>query len=204
MSRPIVIGLASVGVLLLLGLLVIAYDLVSMVTKIRFANEYLDRFTRFVNSWSPGLYDKAEYDWLLRRSPRMQRDLGSAGMTTYKPAGSTAYIAGYAVLLNVLPGIADGSADSFLAQRAHETLVRHVGSLEDGIKAHFAYLINPVRWFLKGLTVPGRLLAAIGVVTPSAGEGRFLRGLTFFGLVIGILANWDPAATFLRGHHLLP
>ena len=55
-----------------------------------------------------------------------------------EPAGSLTYIGGYAVLLNTLPDIADGSADPDIARGCHETLVRHVGVLEDAIKTSFS------------------------------------------------------------------
>jgi len=61
-----------------------------------------------------------------------------------------------------------------------------------------------VQWFLHGFTVPGRLLPAIGFVSPSVGAGRFFRVITFIGVAIGVLANWDAARVFLRAHHLLP
>jgi hypothetical protein len=175
MARPVVIGLALAGLLLLLGLLVIVYELVSMVMRIRFANEYLGRFTGFINNWSPGRYNRTEYDWLLRRSRRMQQDLGSAGITSYKPAGSLNYFPTYAVILNGLPAIADGSADSFVAVRSHETLVRHVGWLEDGIKLRLAYLINPVQWFLQHRPAP----QAFRTLTRSTRPGTCYRARAF-------------------------
>ena len=204
MARPILIGLVVGGLLLLLGLLTILYEIGSLVLRLRFSNIYLGRFARFASTWSPGRYDQAEYDWLLRRSNRMQTDLGTGGLTSYKPAGSLTYIGGYAVLLNTLPDIADGSADPDIARGCHETLVRHVGVLEDAIKTRALYLLNPVQWLMFGLEVPGRLLAAMRIVSPSVGEGPLLRLVTLVASLVIILASWDQAVGFLRSHRIIP
>jgi hypothetical protein len=204
MARPFVVGLAVAGLLLMLGLLVVLYELGGLVLRLRFSNDYLRRFTAFVNNWSPGRYNQAEYDWLLRRSNRMQADLGTGGMTSYKPAGFLNFIPGYAVLLNTLPEIADGSADPDIARGCRETLVRHIGVLEDGIKTRLLYLLNPVQWLVYGLEVPGRLLAAMRIVTPVVGEGRLFRLITLISAVVIIFANWDQATGFLRFHKVIP
>src|SRR5438309_8774986 len=135
----------------------------------------------------------------------MQRLLGVGGIVEYQPAGFLGPTrTGYAVLINTLPRIYEGSEDPIIVRRCGEIIVAHAGRLQDSLRSRLLELINPVKWLVRGLEVPGRFLAALDVVKPSVGAGPLLRLLTLVGVVIGILAGLDPATAFLRSHGILP
>jgi hypothetical protein len=201
---PLVVALLVAGCLAALGLILLLYDIANLSLRLRFTDEYLGRFDRFVKAWSAGLFDPGEYDWLLRRSPKMQAELGLGGMADYKPAGSLSYLTGYAILVNTLPEIVEGTAHPDVVRRTGETLVRHAGLLQDTTKKKAAHLLNPVQWVLHGLDVPAGLLVTIGLLNSTRGESPILRLLTLVGLVVGILAEWNGATAFLRSLKLIP
>jgi hypothetical protein len=82
----LIICLIAAGVVALLGLVLILYDLGGLVTRLGFTRQYASRFSDFVNTWAaPNQFDAEAYDWLLKRSMRMQAELGPM---SYKPPGS--------------------------------------------------------------------------------------------------------------------
>ncbi|MDQ6948135.1 MAG: hypothetical protein M3256_18165 [Actinomycetota bacterium] len=198
MPSLLIVGLIVAGVLATLGILVIISDILSMWLELRFTENYWQHFARFTTAGS------GSYEWLLRRSTKMQVLLGPRGITDYKPAGSTTFLRGYAVLVNTLPGILEGSEDPDIVRRCGEIIVRHAGWLQDSLRGHLLQLLNPAQWLLRGLDVPARILVALRIVKPSQGESPILRVLTLLGLVVGILANWNGATAVLRSHGVIP
>jgi hypothetical protein len=194
----LVICLIAAGVLAIFGILLMLSDIVSMWSQLRFTENYWQHFARFTTTRS------GSYEWLLRRSTKMQMLLGPGGIVDYKPAGMLSYMRGYVVLVNTLPGIVEGSEDPDIVRRCGEIIVRHAGWLEDSLRSRLLQLLNPAQWLLRGLDVPGRILAALGLVKRSTGESPIFRVLTLIFTVFGILATWDPATSFLRSHHIIP
>jgi hypothetical protein len=198
LKSALALGLISAGVLAILGLLLLVYEVISMWLQLRFTEEYFQRFARFTTQ------ESNDYEWLLRRSTKMQVLLGPGGLMDYKPAGTMSYMRGYPLLLNTLPGIIEGSEEPGIVRRCAEMLVRHAGWLQDSIRSRLFHLINPVQWIIRGLEIPGRFLTTLGVLKPSVGEGPIFRLITLVGIAVGIFAMWDPATAFLRSHGIIP
>jgi hypothetical protein len=74
LRNPLGLGLMAAGVVAVFGILLIVYEIISTFFQWRFSEEYWQRFARFTTEGSN------DYEWLLRRSRRMQRLLGVGGI----------------------------------------------------------------------------------------------------------------------------
>ena len=179
----------------------------------RFADEFLDRLGRYVQSEGQ---DGEAYVWMTERSNKMQVDLGRGGvLAAYSPPFSNVQYTHYPVVLNMLPDLRYAfdnqrlSSNRMVRQYSmilSETLWRHLGTLDEATADAVREIRNPVVWFREGvrmiLTIPIELLGWLGAVSQGTvvrlARSRPVTFLTtvvgivsFSSAIMGIVVGWD-------------
>jgi hypothetical protein len=177
-----------------------------------FAIEYQNTLVRYLKS---GGRDNEAYTWLVHRSVKMQTELGALGVLHgYKPPAANYFIKDYQIVLNMLhelhtslqsglpiPSLIDGFAHTL-----QDTIIRHVGVLDDRISASQQQTRNPILWFREGietlLAIPFQLLNWFGLLgartTATVTQNplfRLLSGIisviAFSSAIVGLVTGWD-------------
>jgi hypothetical protein len=133
--------------LLILGFVMIRRDYYILEKNYEFVQEYLNRFTVFTNRFgSSGAHGIvfSEYDWLLRRSTKVQRTIGAFGVHIYVDWLTGFKNNSYELIVNILPKFPDASVESQLIIVAHQSLTRYLGDIEDKTQELAQDLRNPL------------------------------------------------------------
>lgn len=203
---PIIIFIS----LLALGSAEILRRLSRTFKNIEFANQYSDQLLKFVNSNGQ---EFEIYEWLIRKSQRMQVQLGSRGiLALYRPAYSATQHKNYAVLPNMLTELrnaytfSDPDLPNKIAINIGEIILAHVGRLDDVLDELRSQIKNPFIWFREGvrtiLAFPALLLVWVGIIGARSAQRvtnnllfKLLAGIiTIIGLfasIMTIILGWD-------------
>lgn len=189
-----------------------------------FAHSFRELLLEYLSS---GGRDHIAYARLIERSPRMQRELGSAGTMSYRPAATNYIVHNYQIVLNMLPEYHREMHDDFLsttqspryyAQSLQEALLRHRGELAE-LEDRVAVGRNPLAWFVTGvreiLSAPVGLLRQFGVMSESSIERlssstvwRVLSGsvglIAFISSIVTIVTGWTVFELIVRNYLLRP
>lgn len=195
----------SIVTLLLIGLISGLYIIKRISSRIRFTQEFGDRFARCVSS--AGSDDFGEnYAWLNNRLPKLSEEIGSYGMIQYKPPFANYIHKNYLIVPNTIMKIGTGMADSGDMKMTAAILMQHVGRLEDQKEAALRRLKNPFFLFTDGVSIilsfPVWILAGSGVIKPSSVRrfretriARFITAIisiiTLLSAVMTIALGWD-------------
>jgi len=163
--------------------------------RLAFAEEFLGKLKSYVDSVGRNLDD---YGWMIHRSNKMQNHLGGLGVIhSYKPPYQNIMYSNYPIMLNMLPELRSSIEDDILRSVAYqyanslqETLVRHIGCIEDSLEFYEKEIKNPFKWLREGVreivSVPVYLLSWLGIISES-----FVHKLisnVFFKMVSGVIA----------------
>jgi hypothetical protein len=186
--------------------------------RLAFTNEYLRRYKRLLESYVPrgpnARLDEAEYDWLVARMNRMQRELGVRGVApSYKPPYVNIVYSNYAMLTNTLPQIGVGKAHHHDYMWCQDVLLAHAGDLEHAEREHFKRLFNPLIWLTEGSRAIIQLPLWIARQSGLLGGTRYARAAesratsiltfvlalaTFLASLVTIILGWDEVIATLR------
>ena len=160
-----------------------------------FAREYLSKLKSYVDSTGRNIDD---YGWMIHRSSKMQHHLGRLGiLRDYQPPYKNFIFNSYPIILNMLPDLRNSIGDEIMRSIAYqyantlqETLVRHIGCVEDNLEFHVNDLKNPVKWLREGVreivAIPVYLLSWLGIVSESIAN-KVVTSI-IFKMLSGILA----------------
>lgn len=204
-----VVGLPNDRIIIaaiLFGLCVIGFVRVARTRKglfdrVQLAIDYLEHLKSYVTSHGN---DSEAYGWLVHRSTRMQRQLGSAGIyAAYRPPYARVQYTNYPIILNMLPDLRHALNDHSLqdvafqyASALQDTLVRHLGTLDDVMEQSDASLRNPIIWLREGvravMALPIQILSWLGAISESTvaavSGGRTFMAISAFSAVIGFVS----------------
>lgn len=170
----IILGILTV---LIIGLVQVYNRHSRVVKKIDFAGEYRNKFIDFANKYFENYshwnrsetFDYKQYAWLTMNGDKIQNDVGSFGIMSYKPAFQNYMINDYCIIINTIPKFQEGHIVSFDVNSVDDCLLRHLGYLEDYSKDTLKNLRNPIVWFREGfrelLSVPIFILSWFGIIS---------------------------------------
>lgn len=186
----------------------------------QFAKEFFLQLMTYINSHGS---DFEAYNWLIRRSTKMQKQMGGFGiLASYARAHSSRQYLNYQVILNMLPALNRSYAEPLsaisgtslnYAKNLHECMVRYLGVLEDRQEMLFAELKNPIICFRNGVSlvvgIPVRVVGWLGLISSevvrsilSARAFKFISGVVaLIGLVssiIGIATGWGQFLVMIQ------
>jgi len=127
-------------------------------TKLEFALEYRYKFIEFNNKYfeqhnsskkSDNL-DNELYVWLTKNVSKIQNNVGSFGVMSYKPAFENYMIKNYQIIINTIPKFRKGQIQNFDVASVDDCLLRYIGHVEERIKGTLKNLKNPIIWFRIG------------------------------------------------------
>lgn len=181
--------------------------------KLQFTNQFMGKLVEYAKS---GLYDEEAYEWMIRKSEKMQDDLGRIGVfASYKPAGANYVIYNVPVILNMLPQLHTYANDEWLRDRpvtedvynsVRDAVLRHIGTLENSIDQLNKSLLNPIKNFRRGVgtivMIPLDLLEGLGIFSSATNQRahqsiitRVVAGAValvgFMSGVVTIFAGWQ-------------
>ncbi|ODS96749.1 MAG: hypothetical protein ABS56_12700 [Lautropia sp. SCN 69-89] len=203
-----------------IGIVVLIRSARALAAELAFAAEYRDRVHTFVKQ-----ADAGAYEWLTLNANRMQLQMGSQGLMTFKPPFANHMIHNYPVVLNVLPELRKCLTDHVLSRSLlgeyhaliDEALLRHQGSLLQRHSDAVSFLWNPVVWLTSGirsvLAAPLWFLASAGQIPRSIASrvaaSRFYRvvaglvaAIGFTSAIVTLVTGWEQFVSILR--RLLP
>lgn len=208
--------LLALAALVIIGFIALLRSVSKVASDLEFTYKYREKFHVFVDD-----DDSQAYAWLTLNANRMQAQMGSQGLMTFKPPFANHVIHNYPVVLNVLPEVRKCLADQLLsrsllseyASLLDEALMRYQGSLLEHHRMAVASAKNPVVWLASGigsvLALPIWFLVSAGVLPRSfasriVGSGfyRVLSGLVatlgFVSAIVGLVTGWEQFAVILR------
>lgn len=192
-----------------------------VVKKIEFANEYRTKFVEFANKyfkahnrWSQsGDLDGELYVWLTMNVNKIQNDVGSFGIMSYKPAFQNYMINNYYIIINTIPKFREGHIESFDVNSVDDCLLRHLGYLEEYQKDTLRNLKNPFIWFREGfkevLSIPIFVISWFGIISNRTLNSirnsllyKVISGLfalvTFISGLVTIIVGYDQVLKFIN------
>lgn len=208
--------LLTLTAIVAVGVVVLLRSLREISTAVAFTEQYRTHVSVFVNH-----ADFSAYEWLTLNVNRMQTQLGSQGLMTFKPPFANHMIHNYPIVLNILPELRTCLTDDLLSRNLlhqyrdmlDDALLRHQGSLIERRRDALSALKNPFAWVTTGistvLSAPLWFLAAVGVIplafASRIAASRFYRVLSgliatvgFVSAIVGLVTGWDQFMTILR------
>ena len=179
-----------------------------------FADEFLGRLKKYVDSAGRNLDD---YGWMIHRSNKMQNHLGDLGIIhSYKPPYQNIRYSNYPIILNMLPDLRSSIENGMLTSVAYqyanalqETLIRHIGCVEDNLEFYEKEIKNPFKWLREGVreivAVPAYLLSWLGIISESfvhklissilfKAFAGFVALIGFVSAIVTIVIGWEEFA----------
>jgi hypothetical protein len=208
--------LLTLAALFSIGLVIQLRSTGKVAAELAFTADFRTKLRDFVTQADPHTYE-----WLTLHANRMQLQLGSQGLVTFKPPYANHRIQNYPVVINVLPELrrclTDQPASTNLlgdyASLLDDALVRYLGSLFEVHQHSLAANKNPIVWLASGtryvLAAPLWFLASAGVLPPKFASRvvastvyRVLSGsiatIGFVSALVGLVTGWEQFATILR------
>ena len=220
MTRLITIGI--IGVLIVLGLLDILFKINNLNKRIEYTHSYRNDFVTFCNELqeTKTLGGKT-YTRLMQEVNRIQRELGTDGIiSVYRDPLAGFQMNNYPIFLNFFNELRNYVTNFYLFEErifllissADESLIKHIGNLEDAIAHNRRKLKNPVFCFSRGInliiSLPVKVFEWGGVISEQSSSKilgshihRFLSKLIFIiGLISSIMTivmDWEEFISIL-------
>ncbi len=208
--------LLALAALFAIGLVTLLRSVSKIASDLEFIYEYREKFDVFAAQG-----DSQAYAWLTLNANRMQAQMGTQGLMTFKPPFANHMIHNYPVVINILPEVRKCLTDHLLSQSLlseyasllDEALMRYQGSLLEHHRTAVVSAKNPVFWLTSGirsvLALPLWFLASAGVLPSSftsriVGSNfyRVLSGLVatvgFISAIVGLATGWEQFDVILR------
>ena len=154
---------------------------------IEFANKYFEQYDRWSKS---GNLDNELYVWLTKNVSKIQSNVGSSGLVSYKPAFQDYIINNYQLIINTIPKFRDGQVENFDVTSVDDCLLRYIGYIEERDKVTLKNLKNPIIWFRIGfqeiISIPFFILNWFGIFSKRTVNG--IMESTFYKILTGIIA----------------
>lgn len=182
--------------------------------KASFASEYLKRYQALLEAYVADRFDHEAFTWLNLNVVRMQIDLGSLGVVSYRPPFSDYVVHGYQMLINTLSEMRDHKAHHSNLGAVEEALIRRIGVLQELHRQEVKGLKNPLVWLREGirwtLLLPLFLLRSFGLMSEGttsrvAGSYAFkliafiVAAIGFLSAVLDITLGWEEFSRLLHG-----
>jgi hypothetical protein len=220
-------------IVLLIGLVKTIYILRQLKGDIDFYEVYMTHFNTYMESLQLNKENTIEYEWLVKNSTKMQRNLGGYGVINTLIDGRFQY-SNVQVLLNLLPEMrkiykevsnADFYALRFEKERLEkyvtliaECLLRYEGNLEESHDNAINQVKNPFSWLRIGtqwvVTFPISLMYWTGVIRYSwynrLTDNFVIKLINFLVIIIGfassivtIVTGYNPFVDILEKSDLI-
>lgn len=193
-----------------------------IVEKIDFAGEYRNKFVELANKYfqdydrfsRSGTLDNELYVWLTLNVSKMQSNVGTFGVMSYKPAFQNYMINNYQIIINTLPKFREGQVQNFDVGSVDDCLLRYIGYLEDYKKETEKNVKNPIVWFREGfkeiISIPLFILSSFGIFSRRTVDSimdsvifKILAGLialvTLVSGLVTIVVGYDQTVKFIFG-----
>lgn len=175
--------------IMMLGFIKIRREYIQVGNNLEFSSSFLEKLVKYLES---GGEDSVTYSWLVNRSQKLQRIMGTYGLMDYRPAFQNYYVRNHQIIINFIPELRrafnsmfSGDQINFFADSIQESIVRYAGSLEDRQTFIQKDLKNPIQWINEGigtiLKVPLDILYTFKLL--SYGTVNSIAGSTLFKLV---------------------
>ena len=141
--------LLALAALFATGLVTLFRSVSKIASDLEFIYEYREKFHVFAAQG-----DSQAYAWLTLNANRMQAQMGTQGLMTFKPPFANHMIHNYPVVINILPEVRKCLTDHLLSQSLlseyasllDEALMRYQGSLLEHHRTAVVSAKNPVFW----------------------------------------------------------
>lgn len=209
---------------LVIGYVVLIFELYKKNKKKNEIIEYREILIQFVNDLLENrCFDNKIYFNLTKNVNRIQKALAFDGVITIHDPLNGSFSNNYQVLINFLPQTREyllNENNQLWCERfdqlyrfSDDSLIRHIGTIEEDIKCYIKHLINPIYIFVYGvrciITFPFKLLFLTGVLSDSATERIFNSGIvsvcsvivsiiSVFSDIVSIIIGWDQFYLFLK------
>lgn len=166
--------------------------------QIDFAGEYRNKFIELTNKFfqnydrfsHSGNLDNELYVWLTMNVNKIQSNIGSFGVMSYKPAFQNYMINNYQIIINTLPKFREGQVEHFDAGSVDDCLLRYIGHLEECRKDTVKNLRNPIIWFREGfkeiISIPIFILSWFGIFSRRTVDS--IKESVLFKIIAGLIA----------------
>jgi hypothetical protein len=154
---------------------------------IEFSNKYFEQYDRYSKS---GNLDSELYVWLTKNVSKIQSNVGSFGIMSYKPAFQNYMINNYQLIINTIPKFREGQVENFDVTSVDDCLLRYIGHIEERSDGTLKNLKNPIIWFRVGfqeiISIPLFILNWFGIFSKRTVNG--IMESTFYKILTGIIA----------------
>lgn len=208
---------------MLIGLLERILFIKKMNNRLEYTLEYRDKFVEFCNkTMATGKFSDSHYSFLAKDVNKIQRELGLDGIVSvYRDPLAGIQMNNYPIFLNFFSELRTelnvlgvfNDRLNLLIGWADEALLKHIGALEERIKAEKNVLKNPLYCFSKGIgfaiSLPIKILEWCGILNPAYSKkvvsSKLYRAIekvaTLVGLVasvITVIMGWEWLINFCR------
>lgn len=193
-----------------------------VIKKIDFAGEYRNKFIELANKYfenydrysRKGNLDNKLYIWLTMNVNKIQSNIGSIGLTSYKPAYQNYIINNYQIIINTIPKFIQGQIDNLDIGPVDDCLLRYIGQLEEYQKDTEKNIKNPIVWFREGfkeiISIPLFILNSFGIFSHRTVDyikdsfifkiiTGFLGLITLASGLVTIIVGYDHTVKFIFG-----
>mgnify|MGYP001138042494 FL=1 len=154
---------------------------------IEFANKYFEQYDRWSKS---GNLDNELYVWLTKNVSKIQSNVGSFGVMSYKPAFQNYMVNNYQLIINTIPKFREGQVENFDVTSVDDCLLRYIGHIEERSEVTLKNLKNPIIWFRVGfqeiISIPLLILNWFGIFSKRTVNG--IMESTFYKIITGVIA----------------
>ncbi len=208
---------SALGAILAVGLLDLAIARAGHASALLFVFEFRQKLASLLESGN-----RETYEWLTLNATRMQAQLGSEGIVSFRPPFANYIVPNYVVVPNALMEIrkcfddsilSRGSLQSQYAALLDDALLRHQGTVEERVRRNTRSFLNPLKWLARGVSiilgVPIWILQSVGLVSEASGTrfrasrafqvvSGFSALVGFASAVVGLVTGWEPFIALAR------
>ena len=190
--------ITGIILVLLIGAIEVFKRHFRVINQINFADEYRNKFVELTNKFSQnyehfnhsGNLDNELYVWLTMNVNKIQSNVGSFGVMTYKPAFQNYMINNYQIIINTLPKFREGKVENFDVVSVDDCLLRYIGHLEECKKDTQKNVKNPIIWFREGfkeiISLPIFILSWFGIFSRKTVDN--IKDSVVFKVIAGLIA----------------
>ena len=200
------------GVLVVIGIIRLIYELCLLTKRKQFAEEYFSKYRHLMGS---DIFDEGCYQWLVYNVERMQKEMGEYGSaSSYRPPFANYMIRNYSIVLNTILNMKDDTVSPSDLTTVENYLVRYIGVLNHAIAEKWKGIFNPFVWLTRGVRCilfygPIWIFRSVGLIRYTSPNTmgdhllvRLISGLIslffFIAALASLLSGWDALVRFLE------